>query len=249
MFGAIGRAHPRLDAIERRFRVGRPGDDGRPGIRNRFFPNFHGEVFFAGARSEGNGRILEVRENTVRQVRVVEGELAPALEFTKGDEFAVGGVAPLFLGANLQQVVVPVKARVPREGEVEMMPSAPGQGVAILVLELEGAAQEEFTEFVADAEFVSERVARAGPVVGDHAYERMAVAALDDFKPTVAREAMLGHRAFNAVRIFPRKLFAVRIVTAHEWEQDGITAADEADLVGCEVRPSWPMQDFPVTGG
>ena len=182
-------------------------------------------------------------------MRVVEGELAPALEFTKGDEFAVGGVAPLFLGANLQQVVVPVKARVPREGEVEMMPSAPGQRVAILVLEFESAAQEEFAEFVADTEFVSERVARAGPVVGHHAYERMAVAALDDFKATVAGEAMLGHWAFDAFGIFPGKLFAVRIVAAHERKEDGVAATDEADLVGCEVRPRWPMQDFPVTGG
>ena len=118
-----------------------------------------------------------------------------------------------------------------------------------MVLELEGTAQEEFTEFVADAEFVSKRVARPGPVVGHHAYERMAVAAFDDFKPTVAGEAMLGHRAFDAFGVFPGELFAVRIVAAHEWEEDRVTAADEADLVGREVCPGRPMQDFPVTGG
>ncbi len=244
MFSAIGRAHPGFDAIEGRFAVGRPGDDGSPTIGDGFFANFNGNVFFTRARTEGHERVLEVGENAIGESGIIKREFGGTFEVGKWNEFSVGRVTPLLLRRNLDGVVATAEAGVPWEREIEVVTSAPGERLGVEVLEFEGATQEEFAEFVTHAKLIFKRVTGLGAVVLDHAYEGVAVAGFDELEGAISGETVLRHGAFYARFIFPEKLFTVRVVPSHEREENGIAAANEADLVLREISAFGPVEYF-----
>ena len=241
MFGAIRWAHPRFDAVERRFAIGCPRDNGRPAIGDGFFANFHGNIFFTRARTESHTCVFEIGENAIGQSGIIEREFGGAFEVGKRNEFSVGRVTPLFLGGNLDGLIATAEAGVPWQCEIEVVTGAPGQGLGVEVFEFKSATQEKFAEFITHAELIFKGVTGLGAVVLDHTHEGVSVAGLDELERAIAGKTVLGHGAFNARVILPEKLFTVGVVPSHEWKQNGITAAHEADFVLGEIGAFGPM--------
>lgn len=236
-FGGIGRAHPRLDAIERRFGCFCPGDDGRFRVRHRVAAVVNRYAARRVDRAENNGVIFEPKVANAEERGVVEWFLP--IETRNGIELAVGdGGANGTGGGDTDGVVTPGLAFGPRCREVKVVTGAPRDGFGAEVAQGEFAREGERSEMISDRELVVIRVGGEGFGVGYKGCGKTGGIEPGDLKPTLTGEAMHGHGPTYTGGIAPEINVAVIEASGIERKQNGVAAADAVEVVeGGEFGP------------
>lgn len=240
VFGGVGEAHPRFDAVVGSGGVGRPGDE--RGVRGRGFGraklDTHAFAMFRIAERGGVG--AETCVERVEKIRI--RERLDGFQRRSWKQCAGGRMFEALGGGDLDGVIFTRGVFMPGDGEIEVVAGAPWRGFASEIFQCEFAGEAERFEKIGDDEFVIVGVGDAVVGGGNELRGETAGVGPEQGEFALAGETVLGHRAANTVGGAPEILVAAIEGAAAEREQDGISAADFGD-VG-EVGIFRPVDDI-----